>query len=206
MRDVQVSRWADCAAGRWRNGGGVTYELACAPRNASVQEFDWRLSLAEVARPGAFSEFPGVDRVIMLVDGGTMTLTVDGNEHVLRHLDPFRFSGGSDVYCTPVRASRDLNLMTRRDRCSARIVVTAVRGSARFPERREQLFVPVDYPMTIVGPDSPQVLLACFDVLHTRADHTALAEGRAVRVDGSGHVAVIEIESPRQDRAADKES
>ena len=35
----------------WANGGGVTHELAVHPIDASLQSFDWRVSLAEVREP-----------------------------------------------------------------------------------------------------------------------------------------------------------
>ena len=50
----------------WKNGGGVTSELARSPQ---ADEFDWRLSVAEVATDGPFSQFPGIDRLLVLLSG-----------------------------------------------------------------------------------------------------------------------------------------
>lgn len=55
--------------------------VAVHPRNAGTDDFDWRISVAYVARAGPFSVFPGVDRIITLIDGPGMVLTVDGAEH-----------------------------------------------------------------------------------------------------------------------------
>ncbi|MBM7325185.1 HutD family protein, partial [Agrobacterium sp. S2] len=46
----------------WKNGGGVTTEIIVHPAKASMADFDWRISMANVAQDGPFSIFPGVDR------------------------------------------------------------------------------------------------------------------------------------------------
>ena len=48
----------------WKNGGGSTTEIAIAPLGATVDKFDWRISLATIANSGPFSVFPGVDRTL----------------------------------------------------------------------------------------------------------------------------------------------
>ena len=67
----------------WKNGGGLTREVASSPPGSALTDFDWRISFAEVAAGGPFSTFPGVDRVIILIDGPAMALTVDGVRHEL---------------------------------------------------------------------------------------------------------------------------
>jgi environmental stress-induced protein Ves len=54
---------------RWKNGAGTTREIAVEPAGAGTDDFDWRLSLAEVDRDAPFSAFPGVDRCIVLLRG-----------------------------------------------------------------------------------------------------------------------------------------
>ena len=58
----------------WKNGGGVTEELAIHERSGS---WLWRLSLAEVNASGPFSNFAGFRRNIMVVGGRGMVLTFD---------------------------------------------------------------------------------------------------------------------------------
>lgn len=65
---------SDCRRMPWKNGGGTTVEIASAPGDADLDTFVWRVSVAEVARDGPFSAFPGVDRVIALVRGSGMRL------------------------------------------------------------------------------------------------------------------------------------
>lgn len=102
----------------WKNGGGNTREIACWPPGASLDAFDWRVSIATIAASGPFSVFPGVDRTIMLLEGDGVQLEGEG---VQARLDtphaPFAFSGDIAIDCTlRGRTSTDFNLMSRRDR------------------------------------------------------------------------------------------
>lgn len=71
---LEVLRRADHVRQPWKNGGGVTYEVA--RDQGDDARFGWRLSFAEVNAPGPFSVFPGIDRIITLVEGNPMTLRV----------------------------------------------------------------------------------------------------------------------------------
>ena len=66
---------ADLSASPWKNGGGSTREIVCRPPGAGMDGFDWRVSVATIARSGPFSVFTGVDRVIVL---GAEGLLADG--------------------------------------------------------------------------------------------------------------------------------
>lgn len=57
----------------WRNGGGVTRELARSPASTS-QEWAWRVSIAEIDRSGPFSAFDGYTRLQVLLAGRDLTL------------------------------------------------------------------------------------------------------------------------------------
>ena len=114
----------------WKNGGGVTEEIATHPEAASLEHFDWRVSIAEVARDGPFSRFPGIDRTIALMEGAGMRLS-GGQRDVLlgTPFEPYAFAGEDSIECALVSGPvRDFNAMMRRDR--ARGLVTAVRTSA----------------------------------------------------------------------------
>jgi hypothetical protein len=67
---------ADCPPQAWANGGGTTRDLALEPRSPGTRAdgpaFDWRLSLADIDRDGAFSRLPGVDRVFAPVEGAVV--------------------------------------------------------------------------------------------------------------------------------------
>ena len=51
----------------WRNGMGVTREIAREP--AEGEDFRWRLSLATVASSGPFSSYAGYRRSVTLIEG-----------------------------------------------------------------------------------------------------------------------------------------
>lgn len=108
----------------WKNGGGSTTELAVFPQGASLDDFVWRLSTAQVSAPGPFSHFAQIDRTLAILSGDGLILHQhDGGQErasVALHQDsqPYRFAGDVPVHAElcggPVV---DLNLMTRRDVC-----------------------------------------------------------------------------------------
>jgi environmental stress-induced protein Ves len=108
------------AAGRrpspWKNGGGITFEVASFPQASTIEDFGWRISMAEVLDAGAFSEFPNVDRQLAVLDGHLM-LEVQGRCVMdLRPNSPVvRFPGdiAARAYL-PFGPVSDLNVMTRR--------------------------------------------------------------------------------------------
>src|SRR5487761_727801 len=63
----------------WKNGLGMTTELAVSPVGAGLngRPFDWRVSLAEIETGCEFSLFPGYDRSILLSEGAGMELSFD---------------------------------------------------------------------------------------------------------------------------------
>ncbi|GAA3523330.1 hypothetical protein GCM10022263_09560 [Nocardioides daeguensis] len=98
----------------------MTTEIALG---GTPDDFTWRVSLAEVAQSGDFSAFPGIDRIIVLVEGSTMTLRLPDRTRVLRRDEPFAFDGGVPVRCTVEQPTRDLNVMTRRGAARATVDV-----------------------------------------------------------------------------------
>ena len=105
----------------WKNGAGLTRELAVAP---APDGFDWRLSIAEVARDAPFSAFPGIDRCIVLLDGAGMALRLPQCVHPLvQPFTAFEFSGDDAVDARLVDGpTTDFNVMVRRGRWRAEVV------------------------------------------------------------------------------------
>jgi len=101
----------------WRNGGGVTQEIAIYPDGAGADSWQWRISMASVTTPGPFSMFPKIDRVLTVIEGAGMELSFGGAapSTVVIGNDPISFAGdvpcASDLKNGPIR---DLNIMTRR--------------------------------------------------------------------------------------------
>jgi uncharacterized protein len=100
----------------WRNGGGTTRPLADDPGGG------WRISLANVARDGAYSRFDGMARLSLIVSGAGVVLR-DGTRSVaLTPGEPAAYEGGVAWDATlrdgPVVA---LNAMAAQGRFAARI-------------------------------------------------------------------------------------
>jgi environmental stress-induced protein Ves len=101
----------------WKNGGGTTTVAFTLPRGASFDTFDLRISMAEVASDGPFSELPGVDRTLVVTSGAGLVLeTADGAEVALDTASaPFSFTGDDPVTARLMMGPvNDLNVMTRR--------------------------------------------------------------------------------------------
>ncbi|HEU0230822.1 MAG TPA: HutD family protein [Burkholderiaceae bacterium] len=111
----------------WKNGGGTTRQVACWPPGAGFDDFEWRVSVADIATSGPFSAFPGVDRHILLLSGDGMRLRAGdgGFDHRLAvPLVPFAFSGDVAVQSDMLGGvSSDFNVMARRGRCRALVRV-----------------------------------------------------------------------------------
>jgi environmental stress-induced protein Ves len=126
---VRIHRFdtAALAATPWKNGGGMTREIAAWPEGAGMDGFDWRVSIATIDQAGPFSAFAGVDRVIMLLDGGGVRLR-SGEGRIDHRLDrphvPFAFAGEAALDCELLGGrSTDFNVMTRRGRVRAEVRV-----------------------------------------------------------------------------------
>lgn len=112
-----IIRLQDCPSLPWKNGLGRTREIAVHPPGTGSDDFLWRVSVAEVDSDAPFSRFPGIDRQIVLLDGGGFTMTLDDDRvHALSTpLLPFAFPGEAAVAVTLIDgATRDFNLMLRR--------------------------------------------------------------------------------------------
>jgi len=123
---ARVVRGATLRAAPWKNAGGVTREIAAYPVGASLETFVWRASVADIERAGPFSRFPGIDRTLVLLAGAGMHLTqARGRTHaLLQPLAIARFDGDSALDAQLVDgATRDFNLMFRRDRAKATLEI-----------------------------------------------------------------------------------
>jgi environmental stress-induced protein Ves len=119
---------------RWKNGAGTTTEIAVSPPGAGLDEFEWRLAIADLERPGPFSSFPGVERLLMVLPPGEVALTIDGTERALPPLEVLRFAGESVVSASLAAGpARDLNLMLRRGRVDAGMGAVTLEGKRRLP-------------------------------------------------------------------------
>lgn len=110
---------ADLEPVPWKNGGGVTREIAGA---ADGDGFLWRLSLAQIDRDGPFSAFPGLGRILTVVAGAGLVLDLGQGGRDVAPLDPLEFDGAAPVSARlgagPVQA---LNVIYRARAFAARV-------------------------------------------------------------------------------------
>ena len=116
----------------WKNGGGVTREIVREPAGASLDDFDWRVSVADIAAAGPFSRFVGVDRHLLLLEGDGVNLTsVEAGLDVNLLADDtvLAFSGDVDMSSQLLGgAVRDFNVMTKRGVWQAQVEVWTAEG------------------------------------------------------------------------------
>ncbi len=113
---LTLLRAVDRKPSRWKNGGGVTTEIAVSPEGALLDAFDWRVSIATLESDGPFSLFPGVDRLCTILTGA-VSLRVGEAKPV--ELDttspPFSFPGDVPIHAKVVHGPvEDLNVFVRR--------------------------------------------------------------------------------------------
>ncbi|MGE0582047.1 MAG: HutD family protein [Steroidobacteraceae bacterium] len=190
---MHVLRSADHVFAPWKNGGGTTAEIAIAPPGATLDSFDWRISMARVASDGPFSCFPGIDRTLAIVAGAPLRLSVDGQAlELTTRSSPCSFRGESTVHATRTAGEVvDFNVMTRRSHYAHRVSRVPAQGtfvstqasilclfcadgslevehggqSARLGARDALFFGPGTAPLRWTG-DAPTLLLVEINILY----------------------------------------
>jgi environmental stress-induced protein Ves len=133
---VPLTLWStdDYVAMPWRNGLGTTTELV---REDAGAGFLWRLSRADVTTDGPFSDFPGIDRILLLLSGAGLKLAFADREAVLDA--PYasaQFAGDETVFCTLLNGPcQDFNIMVNRAWASAKIAIARSPFSASTSAR-----------------------------------------------------------------------
>jgi hypothetical protein len=160
---------------------------------ADVTDFDWRVSIADVAASGPFSTFAGVQRTIVLLEGDAMTLTVGEVTHeLLRHV-PFTFDGGISTWCDVARGpTRDLNVMCRTGRFRASVQVVEIVGGEAWRDASTSeaeaigttVVLALDGELTVAGPGGVDVALAASDAVRWPSPG-------ALEITGSGVAALV---------------
>jgi environmental stress-induced protein Ves len=166
----------------WRNGAGITHEIAREPAHA--ESFAWRLSLASLQASGPFSIYTGYERCVALVDGrgfrlhiagaGTKLLAARG-EHAL-------FAGAAEVRCELLDGPcTDLSLMVREPGTIDSVTRLAISAeqSVQVPAGKQQVLFMlrgaiVCRPLGPLIPDAPNE-----DVFKLNFNDTLLMQGSA---------------------------
>ena len=157
----------------WKNGGGVTREIAAWPEGSGMDDFVWRVSLAEVGADGPFSAFPDIDRTLTVVEGAGMDLTVGGTRVLVNSpYVPHDFRGDlpteGRLLAGPVV---NLNVMWRRGADATAPTVAVVRGRLRVCAG--DLVVALDGTAEVAG-----LTLGPYDAVELGEDAVLHARGR----------------------------
>lgn len=122
---IEVILAKDLVTSPWKNGGGNTREIKIFPPQSHFDDCMWRISLADVKQSGPFSEFPGIDRHIVLTQGTDMLLhhTASQKTHPLEPFVPYPFAGEDPISSELLKgATSDFNLMVRRNQAKGSVV------------------------------------------------------------------------------------
>ncbi|RUU45079.1 HutD family protein [Mesorhizobium sp. M6A.T.Ce.TU.002.03.1.1] len=128
---MRILRAAEYRSMPWKNGGGVTTEIAVSPAGAALDDFDWRVSMARVESGGPFSAFAGVDRTLAVLEGEGIILDIAGRPAatVTKVSAPLSFPADVPTQAALIAGPiTDLNVMTRRGRMThtvERVVISA---------------------------------------------------------------------------------
>lgn len=140
---IEVLRAAARAATPWKNGGGVTHEVAVHPLGSDFDTFEWRVSIAQVHAAGPFSSLPGVDRRLAVLEG-SLSIVIGGQLRCELCADaiPHYFAGEESVHAHPVGGPvTDLNVMTRRARFSSSLALHRTQHATDFATQSGSLVV-----------------------------------------------------------------
>ncbi|QYX56221.1 HutD family protein [Roseovarius sp. SCSIO 43702] len=126
---MHVLNGADLVEVPWKNGGGVTRNIA---EGRIGEQGTWRLSRADVAEDGPFSNFAGLRRILTVVSGAGMDLVHPGGALRAAPFAPVAFGGGLAVTARlwdgPLT---DLNLMFDPALCDGTVELRRGRETRR---------------------------------------------------------------------------
>lgn len=188
---MDLLRATDRTTSAWKNGGGTTTEIAADPAGASLDDFAWRVSTAEVRTSGPFSRFDGIDRTLLLIRGQALSLRVAGMEPALLSPEspPFEFPGDAATEGEPIGGPiTDLNVMTRRGQWRSRVRrLRTSHGPVVVRAADATLMLALDGDLHILGTSGPAKLVRGDAVLLSAGEGLDLsplqAGQRAVLID-----------------------
>jgi environmental stress-induced protein Ves len=187
-----VARHIDLTPASWRNGGGVTRQIAAFPPEAGLEDFHWRVSMAVVGSDGPFSVFPGVDRMLWLLSGDGLELCrQDGSSHIRHPGERLDFPAEERIEALLLGGPvEDLNVMTNRRFAIALARDQRVEGECLFeaPGERSVIFVLRGHIVAAGLPGSPR--LGARDCLLSER------RGEKVALSGSADLIVIGFDQP----------
>lgn len=164
---IQVLRAGDRVASPWKNGGGTTTEVIKSPSDADLNNFDWRVSIAQIASSGPFSAFRGIDRHLALLEG-CLSLKIAGRDAIelTAGSSPIGFPGDAATEAELIGDKAvDLNVMVRRDAFTAQVTRRVLAGAVQSVAAVTLIFPLAD---VVVSVDAANIGLAYQDAIFMR--------------------------------------
>jgi len=172
----------------WKNGGGVTVDIADAYRVGAEpggwSGMLWRFGRTEIVAPGPFSDLSGYDRILTVIGGRGLVLEIEGGAalDVREPFRPVRFRGEdrivSRLEAGPVAV---LNLMADRDHA----IGVSVLGDAKAQR--------LNAAINIVYALADSVVTIGATTFSLSFDEALRVEGEAAVEVACGHVALATI-------------
>jgi environmental stress-induced protein Ves len=136
----------------WKNGGGVTHEALRVPE--SGDSFSFRVSVARIDASGAFSDFAGYRRTMVLLRGDGLVLRFANGDarELARAGDAVQFDGAVPVVCELSSGPcTDLNLMVSSALPAEHAAARRFEGPLSLPAdvKGTTLIFPIDAPLEV---------------------------------------------------------
>jgi environmental stress-induced protein Ves len=147
----------------WRNGAGWTRTICAQPPL-------WRISVADITAAGMFSQFEGMERTAVMVQGGRLQLS---NAAVQLNFDgigsQLQFPGEWSLHCSePEGPTQLLNIMVQRGQAAARVQVLENTALTLTPGA-QQLVLVLRGSFRLQSPDGSSLSLQARHGLHWQA-------------------------------------
>lgn len=176
----------------WRNGHGETAQVAIGPAAATLEYFDWRVSMARIEAAGPFSIFPQTDRTLAVLRGDGLYLSIgdSARTELTRHSEPLAFRGDVAADANLISdAVTDLNVMTRREHFTHSMRRVAIAGRVELTaEAPLVLLVCADGPVQVEANGQTEALNSLDTALLDQVPATV-----SIASDGAALVYLIEI-------------
>ncbi len=125
----------------WKNGGGTTWQMRLEPPQADfpTAPFVWRLSSAVLTQDGPFSVFPGLRRLLTVVEGHGLLLS----GRLLQPGEVLEFSGDTPVHAQLVDGPvRDVGVIADPSRVDVLMQLQQLpKGTHEFAANDHRLLV-----------------------------------------------------------------
>ena len=176
----------------WKNGQGFTLEVARS-HGEGLENFDWRISIADVKTAGQFSYFQNKQRILGVLEGKGLKLQIDQKKIVtLKQNQFFAFHGESEVHTELLNGEiRDFNLIYNPQKIAVRLQwINTLQISSVFSDAKRIFIFNVGKELNIEINEKTQSLLS----YETLDIHSELTQTTSLAFSSEDHLNFCLIE------------